>query len=145
MVTPPAGDWGALTRFIHRVRDYLFGWLPDREVLLRFGRRIRNVVIVMLAAFFGGLGVTWWQRKEIFRWLLEPADGRLSPFEGGLPVFTAPTDPFAATVVLAIQGGLVLAFPVFVIGLFYIARPMLSAKYQRFFLVFLPSSFLFFI
>lgn len=145
MVTAPEpGDWNALSRLVNRLIVYLFGWLPDRDVFLRFGRRIVRVLVVVTVVGFAGGAFTLIKHKDVFRWLLAPADGRLSPFDGA-PVFTAPTDPLATTLNVGVLGGFVTAAPFAVFGLYYIFRPTLPPKYQRFLLVFLPTSIVLFI
>lgn len=77
------------------------------------------------------MGTTWYFATDILNFLLEPADGMLSPFPGGQPVFTEPTGMFAVTVDLAFRGGLLVALPFFIIGLYRIAptAPLPSRKF----------------
>jgi len=91
-----------------------------------------------------GASLTWYLREEIFRLLVAPAEGGLSPF-GGLPVFTAPTEMLGATIHLAMLGGGVVAFPVATAAVFSLASPLLSRKQRRFLLLFVPVLFVFFL
>lgn len=77
--------------------------------------------------------------------MLIPADGRLSPFDGGLPVFTDPTGALSATFSVALRGGLIGAYPVAVYNLYTLMRPVLPPRYRRVFVIFAPASYLFFL
>jgi len=145
VTAPEPGDWSALSRLVTQVVAYLFGWLPDREVFLRFGQRIVRVVLVVTAIGFAGGAFILFKHKDVFRWLIAPAEGRLSPFDDGAPVFLSPTDPLATTLNVSILGGFIIAAPFAVFGLYYIFRPVLPPKYQQFFLIFIPTSIALFI
>lgn len=82
------------------------------------------------------MGTTWFFATRILNFLLEPAEGNLSPFPGGPPVFTEPTGMFGVTVSLAFRGGLLVTLPFFIIGFFKINpwSPSLSRKFLLFFL-----------
>lgn len=84
------------------------------------------------------MGTTWFFAADILNFLLQPAEGRLSPFPGGPPVFTAPTGMFAVTVDLALRAGLLVALPFFVIGLYNIA-PALPSLSRKFLLLYVPA------
>ena len=118
--------------------------LPDRAALERFGRRAKWRWRWTLLAFGLGAGSTWMFKKDIFQWLLVPAEGRLSPFEGGPPVFTAPADLFGASFNLAIKGGIAAALPVLLIGTYTLISPALPNKPRRFLSIFAPATVIFF-
>jgi sec-independent protein translocase protein TatC len=110
---------------------------PKRGAIQRFGRKIRFRIFWIIVAFGVGASSTWYFREDIFRWLLAPAKGALSPW--GLPVFTGPTEMLGSTISLAIKGGLVVAFPVLVFSIYGLAKPLLGQKQRRFAIVFLPA------
>lgn len=98
----------------------------------RIERALRGVfyrLLWVLAAFGVGASLTWYFRTEIFRWLLAPAGGHLSPT--GQPIFTSPTEMFSLTIGLAIKGGLVAAAPVLVFHIYRLLRPLLSKQQRR--------------
>ncbi len=72
--------------------------------------------------------------------LFAPAKGGLSPY-GGLPIFTSPTEMMGATIHLAMNGGLVVAFPVATIGVYQLVSPLLGRRRRRFVILFLPALF----
>ncbi len=117
----------------------------SRRAFRRFGNRLRRRVLWVFLAFGIGAASTWYFRTDIFAWLLLPAEGRLSPFPGGPPVFTAPTDLLGSTIGLALKGGLVVAMPVAIYSVYSLIRPILPPRQRRFFTVFIPASVLFFI
>lgn len=73
------------------------------------------------------MGSAFYWNAEFFAFLLAPADGQLSPFDGK-PIFTSPIDMFAATIALSFKVGVVVALPVFVVGLLGAVRPLLSRR-----------------
>jgi len=94
------------------------------------GRRWRwTVVLATIAFFIGALSAFYWH-EEVFRFLLAPADGRLSPFDGK-PVVTSPTAMFGATLALAMGAGKLLAFPVVVMGLLALIKPLTPSNWWR--------------
>ena len=114
---------------------------PSRGVLQRFGRRVRRHLLWVFLSFGVGTASTWYFRDAIFRLLLVPGGESLSP-HGGLPVFTAPTEMLAATIQLAIRGGVVAALPVLIFSVFNLLRPLLPPQQRRFVILFLPALFL---
>mgnify|MGYP003648309868 FL=1 len=68
----------------------------------------------------------------MFAFLLAPAEEMLSPFEGGLPIFTAPPDMFGATLSLAMKGGQVTALPVLIVGILSMLRPFVPRRFWLF-------------
>jgi sec-independent protein translocase protein TatC len=92
-----------------------------------------------------GFGATFWYSEYVITWLLVPAGGQLSPYDGGLPVFTAPQDMLAITIWLAVRGGLILAIPVLAIGAYSLAGPWLSSSQRRVLKVTFPVPLLLFL
>ena len=109
------------------------------------GRRIKWRVAWILGAFGLGFGTTFWFSKEIFAWLIAPAGGLLSPFEGNLPIFTAPGEMFGVTLKLAGYGGVTAVFPVAVIGIYTLVRPIFTARQRRMAVVFMGAAFVLFL
>ena len=116
--------------------------LLDSEAWARFGRAVFKRVVVICIVGMAFAGVTWTYSTEIFQWLLVPAGDRLTPLDGGLPVFTAPQEMFAVTVNLAFKGGLLAAFPVFVVSIYTLFSKWLPPATRTFIKVFVPSLFL---
>jgi|TARA_R110000765_G_scaffold49669_1_gene101042 sec-independent protein translocase protein TatC len=89
------------------------------------------VVAGIFAAFGAGFALSLWYRKTVFDWLTSPTNGLLSPHDGGLPVYTSLTEPFGAVLRISVYSGLIFAFPVAVLGFYFMARPHLSSKGRR--------------
>ena len=87
------------------------------------GRRWRWTVILSVGAFFIGALSTFYWHVDVFNFLLAPAGGRLSPFDGK-PVVTAPTAMFGATLSLAVNGGKLAALPFVVVGFLSLIKPL---------------------
>jgi hypothetical protein len=68
----------------------------------------------------------------VFAFLLAPAEDKLSPFEGGLPIFTGVPDMFGATLGLSMKGGQLVAFPVLVVGLLAMLKPLVPRRFWLF-------------
>ena len=68
----------------------------------------------------------------MFAFLLAPAEEMLSPFEGGLPIFTGVPDMFGATLSLSMKGGQVLALPVLIVGILSMLRPLVPKRFWLF-------------
>jgi sec-independent protein translocase protein TatC len=79
-----------------------------------------------------GAGATFWWHPEVFAFLLAPAEDKLSPFEGGLPIFTGVPDMFGATLGLSMKGGQLVAFPVLVVGLLAMLKPLVPRRFWLF-------------
>jgi len=79
-----------------------------------------------------GAGATFWWHPEVFAFLLAPAEEMLSPFEGGLPIFTGVPDMFGATLSLSMKGGQVLALPVLIVGILSMLRPLVPKRFWLF-------------
>ena len=68
----------------------------------------------------------------MFAFLLAPAEEMLSPFEGGLPIFTGVPDMFGSTLSLSMKGGQVLALPVLVVGILSMLKPFVPRRFWLF-------------
>jgi sec-independent protein translocase protein TatC len=79
-----------------------------------------------------GAGATFWWHPEVFAFLLAPAEDKLSPFEGGLPIFTGVPDMFGATLSLSMKGGQVVALPVLIVGILSMLRPLVPRRFWLF-------------
>jgi len=89
--------------------------------------------------FFGiGAASTWYWREEAFGFLLAPAQGNLSPFEGNRPIFTSPTAMMGATIQLAIRGGILAALPVLTISVYTLFSSLIAPQQRRFLVLFFP-------
>lgn len=111
----------------------------------RFGNRLRRRLLLTFVAFGVGAASTWHWQKEIFEFLLAPADGLLSPFEGAPPVFTGPTAMMGATIQLALRGGALAALPVLVISVYTLISPVIPHAPRRFINLFVPATILCFL
>jgi len=124
----------AVTAFL----DALF----DSAAWARFGRRLIKRAVLVVVVLMAFAGITWNYSSEIFLWLLIPAEGRLSPFEDGRPVFTEPAEMFAVTVNLAFKGGALAAFPVAVVSLYTLFSQWLPSRARTFLRIFVPTVFM---
>ncbi len=77
--------------------------------------------------------------------MLAPAGDNLSPFEGGLPIFTSPTSMMGATIQLAVRGGILLALPVVVVSVYTLFSSLIPPQQRRFLVIFLPATVLCFL
>jgi sec-independent protein translocase protein TatC len=68
----------------------------------------------------------------VFAFLLAPAEEMLSPFEGGLPIFTGVPDMFGTTLDLSMKGGQFVAFPVIVVGLLSMLKAFVPRRFWLF-------------
>lgn len=98
----------------------------------RFGQRFRNTVFLTILAWSIGAGATFWWHPQVFAFLLAPAEEMLSPFEGGLPIFTGVPDMFGTTLDLSMKGGQLLAFPVIVVGLLSMLKALVPRRFWLF-------------
>jgi sec-independent protein translocase protein TatC len=98
----------------------------------RFGQRFRNTVFLSILAWSIGAGATFWWHPQVFAFLLAPAEEMLSPFEGGLPIFTGVPDMFGTTLDLSMKGGQILAFPVIVVGLLSMLKAFVPRRFWLF-------------
>lgn len=104
---------------------------------------VKQRLLWALIAFGLGGSLTWVYRLTIIRWLLIPAQGRLS--SSGPPVFTEITEVFNFTTHMALLGGVIAAAPVVVVSIFQFISPILPKKLRRFLLIFLPTALLLFL
>ena len=98
----------------------------------RFGQRFRNTVFLSILAWSIGAGATFWWHPQVFAFLLAPAEEMLSPFEGGLPIFTGVPDMFGTTLDLSMKGGQFVAFPVIVVGLLSMLKALVPRRFWLF-------------
>lgn len=98
----------------------------------RFGQRFRNTVFLTILVWSIGAGATFWWHPQVFAFLLAPAEEMLSPFEGGLPIFTGVPDMFGTTLDLSMKGGQLLAFPVIVVGLLSMLKALVPRRFWLF-------------
>ena len=68
----------------------------------------------------------------MFAFLLAPAEEMLSPFEGGLPIFTGVPDMFGSTLSLSMKGGQVTALPVLIVGILSMLKPFVPRRFWLF-------------
>jgi len=68
----------------------------------------------------------------VFAFLLAPAEEMLSPFAGGLPIFTGVPDMFGSTLSLSMKGGQVLALPVLIVGILSMLKPFVPRRFWLF-------------
>ena len=104
------------------------------------GRRIRIRLFWILIFFGTGAASTWYFKEAVFGFLLAPAAGNLSPFEGNLPIFTSPTAMMGATIQLAIRGGVIVALPVVVVSLYTLFSSLVPPQQRRFLVIFIPAT-----
>jgi sec-independent protein translocase protein TatC len=91
------------------------------------GRGPRKTLILTFAAFSAGAASAFYWNTEVFGFLLAPVNGQLSPFDGK-PVFNSPIDMFGATISLSMKVGLVVALPVFTVGLLGHLKPLVPSR-----------------
>lgn len=132
---------GRLVREAYFTARSILATLFDSEAWKRLISRLIKRAFLILAVAIIGAVVTWNYSTEIFNWLLIPAEGQLTPFDDGKPVFTAPQDMFKVTVSLALRGGALFAFPVFVISIYTLFSRWLSPKHRAFVQLFILSVF----
>jgi sec-independent protein translocase protein TatC len=89
----------------------------------RFGRRLFLRVLWAIIASSIAFGIVIAKRVEIFGKLYEPAAGRLSPFEDGLPIITGLADGFMAVIWMGFRFGLLIGLPVLSIGVMHLIKP----------------------
>jgi len=109
------------------------GWDAGR----RFGKRLHWRCWIVFAAFGLGSSATWQFREAIYQFLLVPAGGMLSPYEG-LPIFIAPTEMFGATLYVSMRGGVIAALPVAAISLYTLVSQWIPSHVRRFIRIFIP-------
>ena len=115
-----------------------------RDSIRRFGHRAKWRWRYSILAFGAGTATTWVMRKHILAWMIAPAEGRLSPFEGGPPVFFGPADIFGISFKLAIYGGLAVGLPVLLTGFYLLISQHLPRMVRLFVGLMVPISVLLF-
>lgn len=123
----------------------MFRGASQPDVFWDFGHRLKWRFGWTLFAFALAFGATFWYREYVFAWLLAPADGQLSPFPGGLPVFTAAQDMFGITIWVAIRAGVIAALPVATYGAYSLVSPVLSPSQRWKLRIFLPAPLVLFL
>ena len=96
-----------------------------------YGLRLRKTLLWTFVSFSIGAGATWFYKEQVFGFLLAPAGGQLSPFDG-LPVYNSPIDMLGATISLSMRGGMGVALPVLTVGLLSLLKPLLPSRWWRF-------------
>lgn len=108
------------------------------------GKRIRRRLFWIFLFFGIGTGATFYYRTEVFAFLLAPAGGELSPFDG-LPVYNSPVAMMSATISLAMRGGFTFALPVIVVSVYTLIRPVLPQQQRHIIIIFAPIAFALFV
>jgi len=97
--------------------------------------------MLSIAAFFAAALSTFYWHEEVFAFLLAPADGKLSPFDGK-PIVTVPTGGFGATLGISLSAGKIAAIPVFAVGIVALAKPLMPHSWwQRFLAINVTAGF----
>jgi len=100
---------------------------PARSFKNKFWLRVFWILV-----FLGmGAGYTFYFKDEIFAWLLAPAGGRLSPFDGK-PVYTSPLSMMGATITIVTKGAMLTALPVTMYSVLSLIKPWLPARFWWF-------------
>lgn len=68
-------------------------------------------------------GLVFSKRVAVYGWLIAPAGGRLSPFEGGLPIIFGVPDMFTSVIWLGVRSFIAVGLPVLTIGLLNLFKP----------------------
>ena len=113
----------------------------NRTALQRFSGGVRRQLLWILISFGVCTALTWYYREGVFAFLLAPSRGMLGP--NGVPIFTAPTEMFSATMLLSITGGIIGSLPMVMVGFSRLLIPFLLSGERRFiFWFFLPTALL---
>ena len=100
---------------------------PARSFKNRFWLRVFWILVFLGA----GAGYTFYFKDEIFAWLIAPAGGNLSPFDGK-PVYGVPMGMMGATIKVVSKGAIAAAIPVTVYSVLSLIKPWLPPRYWRF-------------
>ena len=103
---------------------------------------LRRRLIISLIAIAATASLCYWFAPDIIRWFLhfyEDATANLVHSRNKF-VFTGPLDAFITRVKVAMYGGIVLAFPVWIYQLWRFVTPALHAREKRYAVPFLLSS-----
>ena len=117
--------WGFLGSIISFVQDVGL-WYWDLLHTRRFW---------IISSFGLGVGSAIWYREALFLWLIIPAGGQLSPFDG-LPIITQPSGPIRATVSLALKLGVIATLPALWVVALKMLKPRIPRHYWRFIVVY---------
>ena len=109
---------------------------PRIRALQRHLRGVRARLGWVLLSSGVGASLTWYFRDTIFVWLYAPARRHLS--DDWQPIFTGPTEMLGLAIQLAMWGGLVVAFPVFMYHVLRFFWPVLGRSQRRFLAFCLP-------
>lgn len=107
---------------------------PTGDAGNRIGKRIRRRVYWTTVAFGIGASTTFYFKSAIFAFLLAPAGGQLSPFDG-LPVYNSPIAMMGAVIQLAMRGGFAAALPVLWLGIVTLFKPVLPRRWWWFLVI----------
>ena len=97
----------------------------DRLTLVEHLDELRTRIIIAIAAFFVGFGLSAWQNHEILDILNRPLPGDLRPITFGV------TEPFLTTITVSAYAGLLLALPVILYQLYAFVLPAFSPTERR--------------
>jgi sec-independent protein translocase protein TatC len=107
----------------------------------RFGYRLFLRVLWASIAFGIVFGIVIAKRVEIFGKLYEPAEGRLSPFESGLPIVLGLADGFMAVIWMGVRLGLIVSLPILAIGVMHLIKPWFRPRIYWYTVALLSTSF----
>jgi len=99
--------------------------------LYSVGKRIRYTVLFMSLFFVVGGSSAFHWHVQVFEALLAPAGGKLSPFEGGKPVYSAIQDMFGSTLAMSYTMAKLSALPVLIVGALSLMKPMAPEHWWR--------------
>lgn len=101
--------------------------IGERLHNLFFGGIWRRIGWILAAGFFGA-GTTIWLRADVFGWVLAPAGGQLSPFDGK-PIYNVPGGMLMALIKTAIKAGVVTSIPMIWIQSMSLLRPWMPRRF----------------
>jgi len=114
--------------------------LLDSDQWYRQGRRARRRLKYIGGAAAIGAALGFAFGDQFLKWLLVPANGQLSPFEGGPPVFTVPTDMLWLRLKIIFQASLVFAVPAFAASAYTMVSHWLPPGMRVFVKIYAPAS-----
>ena len=103
----------------------------DGDAPRSLGKRISYRLFWAFVAFGAGAGFSFYHKQTIFLWLIAPAGGKLSPFDG-LPIYTSPIAMIGSTISVVSKVGFAAAFPVLVYGVLTLLKPLLPERFYKF-------------
>ena len=113
---------------------------PRIQALQRHLRGVRARLFWVFLSLGVGASLTWYFQDTVFVWLYAPGRRHLSP--DWQPIFTGPTEVLGLAIQLAMWGGLVVAFPVFMYHVLRFLWPVLGRSQRRFLAICLPAALL---